>query len=237
MTGVTDAITETKAGREPSLRGMTIGIDLSDQYASLCLLDAEGEVLEESRLRVSEAAFVRRFASMEACRIVLEVGTHSPWVSRLLASLGHEVVVANPGRVRLIADSLRKNDRTDAETLARLGRIDPKLLSPIRHRSAEAQADLAIIRARSSLVAARTLLINHVRGAVKSLGERLPACDAHSFHRRAKDFLPESVTGALSPLIDTIGRLTEQIRALDDRLSELVASRYPEARLLQQVQG
>src|SRR5688572_1835002 len=237
MTGVTDAITETKAGREPSLRGMTIGIDLSDQYASLCLLDAEGEVLEESRLRVSEAAFVRRFASMEACRIVLEVGTHSPWVSRLLASLGHEVVVANPGRVRLIADSLRKTDRSDAETLARLGRIDPKLLSPITHRSAEAQADLAMIRARSALVNSRSMLINHVRGAVKSSGARLPACDAYMFHRRVAEAIPERMGPALSPLLDTIAGLTAQIAAIDKRIETLIRSNYPEATLLQQVPG
>ena len=237
MTGVTDAITQTEAGRKLSLRGMTVGIDLSDQYASLCLLDAEGEVLEESRLRVSEAAFARRFASMEACRIVLEVGTHSPWVSRQLASLGHEVVVANPGRVRLIADSLRKTDRSDAETLARLGRVDPKLLSPITHRSAEAQADLAMIRARSALVNSRSMLINHVRGAVKSSGARLPACDAYMFHRRVAEAIPERLEPALSPLLDTIAGLTAQIAAIDKRIETLIRSSYPEATLLQQVPG
>jgi transposase len=219
-----------------STQRMTLGLDVSDRFTHYCLLDETGEVLEEGRLRTNQAAIRQRFEG-PACRVVIEAGTHSPWLSRLLTDAGHEVVVANPRRVQLIAQSVRKNDRTDAETLARLGRIDPKLLSPITHRSAEAQADLAIIRARSSLVAARTLLINHVRGAVKSLGERLPACDAHSFHRRAMDFLPESVVVALTPLVDTIGKLTEQIRELDGRLSELVAIRYPEARLLQQVPG
>jgi transposase len=105
----------------------------------------------------------------------MEVGTHSPWVSRLLTALGHEVVVANPRRVRLIAESDHKHDRADAEQLARLGRLDPQLLSPIQHRGIEAQEDLALLRSRDSLVAARTTLINHVRGVVKSVW-RSAAC-------------------------------------------------------------
>ena len=81
---------------------------------------------------------------MPSSRVALEVGTHSPWVSRHLASIGHEVIVANPHKVKLITQSLRKNDRVDAVSLARLARVDPKLLSPIRHRGAEAQAHLAV---------------------------------------------------------------------------------------------
>jgi transposase len=214
----------------------TLGLDVSDRFISYCLVDEMGEMVEEGRVRSTEAAIRQRFAG-PPCRVVLEAGTHSPWLSRLLTDAGHEVVVANPRRVQLIAQSTRKNDRSDAETLARLGRLDPTLLRPIRHRSAEAQVDLAALRARNALVAARTLLINHVRGAVKSLGERLPACDAHSFHRRAKDALPASGVVALTPLVDTIGRLTEQIREMDCRLADLAATRYPEARLLQQVPG
>jgi transposase len=213
----------------------TLGLDVSDRFTSYCLVDEMGEILEEGKVRSTEAVMRQRFAG-PPCRVVMEAGTHSPWLSRLLTDAGHEVVVANPRRVQLIAQSTRKNDRSDAETLARLGRLDPTLLSPIRHRSADAQGDLAMLRARNALVAARTLLINHVRGAVKSLGERLPACDAHSFHRRAKDALPASGVVALMPLVDTIGMLTDQIREMDRRIADL-AARYPEARLLQQVPG
>jgi transposase len=157
---------------------MTVGLELSDNFSSLCLLDVDGEVIEEGKVRTTQAGLTQRFGGMGRARVILEVGTHSPWVSRLIEDLGHEVVVANPGRVRMIADSIRKNDGSDAETLARLGRVDVKLLSPIAHRSAQAQADLATIRSRFALVSCRTLLINHVRGAVKPSGARLPACDA-----------------------------------------------------------
>jgi hypothetical protein len=73
---------------------------------------------------------------MPRSRIALEIGTHSPWISRLLSELGHEVIVANARKVRLIGESRKKDDRLDAQTLAPLARVDPKLLSPVKHRSA-----------------------------------------------------------------------------------------------------
>jgi hypothetical protein len=93
--------------------------------------------------------------------VALEIGTHSPWISRLLSELGHEVIVANARKVRLIAESRKKDDRLDAQTLARLARIDPQLLYPVKHRSAQAQADLMMIRARASLVRARIGLVKN----------------------------------------------------------------------------
>jgi transposase len=237
MTGVTDAITQTESDRELPLRGITVGLDISDQFTSLCLLDSSGEVIEEARLRTTETAFSQRFSSMSPSRVILEVGTHSPWISRLLSSFGHEVIVANPRRVRLIADSTRKNDRSDAETLARLGRIDPVLLSPIVHRAEQAQADLAVIRARHALVGARSSLISHVRGAVKSSGARLPACDAYMFHKKVAAAIPTELLPALSPLLEMIAELTTRIDAMDKTIVILIRDRYPEAQFLQQVPG
>jgi transposase len=149
----------------------------------------------------------------------------------------YEVIVANPRKVQLIAQSIRKNDRADAETLARLGRVDPKLLGPIVHRDFQAQADLAAIRSRNALVGSRTVLINHVRGAVKSAGGRLPSCDAHGFHKRAKPHLPAELAPALEPLVDAIEQVTERIKALDELVQDLISTRYPEAAVLQQIPG
>src|SRR5215210_5315300 len=109
---------------------MTAGLDLGDKYSYLCLIDTEsGEVVEEGRLRTSPEAFRRRFFSEQPMRIAIEAGTHSPWVSRLLEECGHEVLVANARKVRLIYGEGHKNDKIDAEKLARLARVDPKLLS------------------------------------------------------------------------------------------------------------
>lgn len=215
---------------------VTLGIDVSDRYSSYCLLDPLGVVLEEGKIRTTEAVLADRFKDFGG-RVVVEAGTHSPWISRLFVDLGGEVIVANPRRVQLIAQSTRKNDKADAQTLARLGRIDPQLLAPVTHRSAQAQADLASIRSRSALVTARTVLINHVRGSVKSVGGRIPICDAHSFHRRAAEHIPASLEVALGSLLAAIENLTEGIKSIDRLVLDMIEKRYPEARVLQQVAG
>jgi hypothetical protein len=118
--------------------------------------------MEEGRLRTSPEALRRRFASEQPTRIAIEAGTHSPWVSRVLEECGHEVLVANSRKVRLIYSNKRKADEVDAENLARLARLDPKLLYPLKHRGENAQAHMALIRSRQALVACRTQLVNHV---------------------------------------------------------------------------
>jgi len=214
----------------------TVGLDVSDKFTTYCLLGSDGEVEEEGRIRTTPQAFTERFSTGDF-RFVLEAGTHSPWISRLLGKGEREVIVANPRRVELISKATRKNDRADAETLARLGRMDAVLLSPVRHRSAEAQADLAAIRARAALISSRTLLINHTRGAAKAMGVRLPACDAHSFHKYVGEELPPELVMALTPLLSAIAKLTEEIKAFDRLVLWLIEERYTEARVLQQVAG
>jgi len=216
----------------------TAGLDLGDRYSYLCLLDTDGgEVIEEGRVRTTSEALRRRFASERPMRIAIEAGTHSPWVSRLLEECGHEVLVANARKLRLIYSNKRKTDEVDAENLARLARVDPKLLHPLKHRGEDAQAHMAIIRSRQALVDCRTQLVNHVRGAVKSFGARLPKCPARSFHKRAPEHIPEALSPALESIVEQIGSLTERIRDYDRRLETVAKERYPETELLRQVEG
>jgi transposase len=216
----------------------TAGVDLGDKYSYLCLIDTEsGEVIEEGRLRTTPEAFERRFASEQPLRVAIEAGTHSPWASRVLEGCGHEVLVANARKLRLIYSNKRKTDEVDAENLARLARVDPKLLYPLRHRGEESQAHMALIRSRDALVSSRTQLVNHVRGAVKSFGGRLPKCPARSFHKRAKEHIPEALLAALAPVLEQIGSLTERIRDYDRRLETIAKEHYPETELLRQVEG
>jgi transposase len=182
---------------------VTAGLDLGDKYSYLCLIDTEsGEVVEEGRLRTNPEAFRRRFASEQPMRIAIEAGTHSPWVSRVLEECGHEVLVANARKLRLIYANKRKTDEIDAENLARLARLDPKLLYPLKHRGQECQAHMAIVRSREALVGTRTQLVNHVRGTIKSFGGRLPKCPARSFHKRASEQIPEALLPALEPILE-----------------------------------
>jgi transposase len=216
----------------------TAGLDIGDKYTYLCLIDTQsGEVIEEGRLRTAPEAFERRFASEQPMRIAIEAGTHSPWASRLLEGCAHEVLVANARKLRLIYSNKRKTDEVDAENLARLARVDPKLLYPLRHRGEESQAHIALIRSRDALVSSRTQLVNHVRGAVKSFGARLPKCPARSFHKRAAEHIPEALLAALAPVLEQIGSLTERIRQYDRRVEAIAKEHYPETELLRQVEG
>jgi transposase len=183
---------------------MTAGLDIGDKYSYLCLIDQQsGEVVEEGRLRTTPEALRRRFASEQPpMRIAMEAGTHSPWVSRVLKECGHEVLVANARKLRLIYANKRKTDEVDAENLARLARLDPKLLYPLKHWGEDSQTHMALIRSRQALVGARTQLVNHVRGAVKSFGARLPKCPARSFHKRAPGHIPEALLPALGPILE-----------------------------------
>jgi transposase len=217
---------------------MTAGLDIGDKYSYLCLIDTEsGEVVEEGRLRTNPKAFKRRFASEQPMRIAIEAGTHSPWVSRLLEECGHEVLVANARKLRLIYANKRKTDEMDAENLARLARVDPKLLYPLKHRGQECQTHMAIVRSREALVGTRTQLVNHVRGTVKSFGGRLPKCPARSFHKRASEHIPEALLAALGPILEQIGSLTERIRQYDRQLEAISKEHYPETDLLRRVEG
>jgi transposase len=156
----------------------------------------------------------------------------------VLEECGHEVLVANARKIRLIYTNARKTDKVDAENLARLARLDPKLLYPLKHRGEESQAHLALIRSRQALVGSRTQLVNHVRGAVKSFGARLPKCPARSFHNRASEHIPEALMPALRPLLETIGSLTERIRVYERQLEAISKEHYPhETDLLRQVEG
>ncbi len=173
----TVAAKQTRNFSQPELM---IGLELGDRSSWYCLLDEVGEVLREQKLSTTPKAMREVFSAMPRCRIALETGMHSPWVSRLLSAVGHEAIVAHARNVRLIGESRKKDDRMDAETLARLARIDPQLLCPVKHRSAKAQADLTVIRARAGLVRARTALVNTARGLAKSYGERLRGCNVRN---------------------------------------------------------
>jgi transposase len=229
-------VTKAQLRRMAAKQRLTVGLDLGDRLSRYCILNEAGEKASEDQLPTTKAGLDWLFGKMAACRIALEVGTHSPWVSRQLAGMGHEVIVANPRKVRLITQSVKKNDRMDAEQLARLARVDPKLLAPIRHRGREAQADLAVIRARAELVEARTKLINAARGLAKPMGERVKSCDADYVKESLADGLSEATQRAIRPLLKSVEEMTKQIGVYDKGIQE-IEKRYPETKLLKQVNG
>jgi transposase len=230
----TVAARQSKNFREQKL---TIGLDLGDRSSWYCVLDEAGEVLLEQKLGTTAKAMKEVFGKMPRSRIALETGMHSPWVSRVLSELGHEVIVAHARNVRLIGESRRKDDRFDARTLARLARIDPQLLAPVKHRSAQAQSHLMVIRARAGLVRARTSLINTARGLTKSYGERLRGCSPRNLNaEKARQLSPE-LRAALEPLLGAIESLSQRIYEYNQHIAKIARESYPQVARLEQVKG
>ena len=193
------------------------------------MLDEAGQIRRETPVSNTLHALEKMFAPLLPALIALEAGTHSSWVSSALEGWGHRVVVANPRKLKAISESQNKTDKNDARLLAKLVRVDPELLCPIRHRGAQTQADLALIKARHALVKARTGLVNHCRGIVKSQGARLPACAAESFHKLG-EAVPAELREALEPLLRAIGETTTKIRQLEGKIETLAQQpQYVEA--------
>src|SRR2546422_284472 len=216
---------------------LTIGLDLGDRWSFYCVLDEAGKILLEQKVATTQGAIKQTFGKIPQSLIAMETGTHSPWVSRLLTELGHEVIVAHAQKVELITKSSRKDDRHDARTLARLARIDPELLGPVRHRSAKAQIHLTVIRARAELVSARTALVNAARGLVKSYGERLPKCGTQQVSGKLAEGLSAELREVLEPLLREVESLNERIQEYDERMEKIAKEVYPEVSLLKQVKG
>jgi transposase len=211
-------------------------MDIGDRYIHLHVIETDGEVSEEARIAATKRAVSTYFKRTPRSRVALEVGTHSQWVDKLVGSFGHEVLVVNPRKLRLISENDKKTDRADARILAELARAHSGLLHTIQHRGEEAVAALALVRSRDCLVSTRTKLINHVRGSVKPTGERLPACSSDNFGTQL-DELPESRREALAPLMAQIESMTKTIHAYDAMIAELLRTKFPEAERLQQVPG
>ena len=193
------------------MTSVTIGIDLGDKIHEVCVLNQDGDVVERFSVKNSRKQLQKELKRFINPVIAIEAGTHSPWISRELSAMGTRVLVGNPRKLRAIWARSQKTDVRDAEMLARIARLDEKLLYPIYHRSEQAQVDLEMIKARDILVRVRTDLVNHVRCVVKSLGDRLPACSADSFHKRALSLIPKKLIPALESVIEQIGSLTGQI--------------------------
>ncbi len=215
----------------------TLGLDLGDRHSHWCLITAAGKILGEDRVKTTRPSLTRFFGDLEPCRVVLEACGHVHWIAKLAETQGHEVIVANPRELRLISQSGRKNDRNDARTLARLGRVDPELLRPVKLRGEACRVSGALLHARDQLVRVRTKLVTFARGQVKSFGGRVPSCSAEVFHKRAAGHVPESIKEIIEPVLEVLEQLEERIRSFDKRIDRVSKEQHPETTILRQVQG
>jgi len=210
-------------------------MDLGDKKHQICILDKTGKIISEEEVAGNRAALASFFKQYRGAVVAMEMGAHSRWVSQVAEAEGLAVLVGNARKLRMIWQSRKKSDAQDAVMLARVARFDPALLCPIHHRGEQVQMDLEIIRARDLLVGECTRMVNHVRGVVKNMGERLPASSTASFGHKAK--IPEALNEALKPVMEVIRELTKKIREYDLMIKGAAANKYPETEQLRQVGG
>jgi transposase len=216
---------------------ITVGLDVGDKRTHWCAFDTDRKVVARGSFRTARDELAAALAPYAGAKVVLEAGSQSPWMSRALRSLGHEVQVADPRCVQLIAKDPRKTDRRDAEMLARMASAMPDLLGNVQHRGEQAHAHLAIVRARDLIVRMRTMAVQQARGICKAFGLRLPKCSTGGFPARVAELIPEMLCAALSPIVDLVADLTRRIRSFDRELTKLAREQYPEVAHLQQVDG
>ena len=224
--------------KKTTVEKLTIGLDLGDRRHHACVLDEAGEILAEEAIVNTREVLTAFCARYPGATVIMETGTHSPWVSRLVSSLGHAVVVANARKLRAISQSQTKSDREDAQMLARLGRADPKLLSPIRHRSEATQRALVRLKVREALVRNRVNLINSVRFLLKSLGVFVSSSiKAMAFTRKVRAQLAAADAALVAPLLTAVDAINAEIKQLDAELETLACERYPATERLRQIPG
>jgi transposase len=224
-------------GKVSSRKAVSVGIDLGDEFAYWVALDERGEVIGRGQVRMTAVAMRKTFRPMAPARMAIEAGAQSRWVSRLLGEMGHEVIVANPRQVKLISASQSKSDPNDALLLARLARVDPVLLAPVKHRSDEAQMDLTMIRARALLVEQRVALMHAIRGVAKTFGVRVPRGTRERFVERTLEALPDGLRLALGGLFGAMLALNDQIEAYDEKIEQVARERYPQTQRMRGVPG
>jgi transposase len=224
-------------GRPAMNEGTTIGMDLGDKSHEVCVLNTSGEVVMRRQVTNTKEMVVKFFKPYDGAVVVVETGTHSPWIARELEALGCTVLVGNARKLRAIWMAKHKSDVHDAEMLARIARVDRAVLYPVHHRGEAAQQDLAVLKARDILVATRSDLVNHVRSTVKASGHLIAKCSTDSFAGRARVGVPPGLMSALLPVIEEIEAITVRIRAYDKQIVDLIEKRHPDAMLLSQVPG
>ena len=217
-----------------------IGVDLGDSKHAVCVTDKDGNILKEYSISNTRLQIEKLAEQYPKSLIALEVGTHSPWISRFLKTLGCTVIVANARKLRAIYTNTRKCDKLDAQMLAKLVRVDPGLLHPVHHSEEDTQVDFLPIKMREVVVRQRVNAINAIRGALKALGIRIPNATSRGFAKQAKNYLAKhhpEILPSIDPLLIILLEIKEQIKYYDKAIDQLIAEKYRAAQLIQQIGG
>lgn len=219
-------------------KSLTVGMDLGDRTSAYCVRTVSQEILVEGKVATTVEGIGAAFNGWKRQRVVMETGTHSRWVAQLMDLLGHEVIVGNARKLKLISENNQKSDKVDARLLSQLGCMNIDWLNPVYQRSQDTHSDLLLIRSREALVETRTGLINHVRGTVKSFGCRVSECSSDKFTEIAQAEIPDALKPALSGVLETMDRINEQIHYYDCQIRQMCETKYQAAtKCITQISG
>jgi len=214
-----------------------IGMDMGDKNNKAVGLSEDGEAVDRAEVPCTPEDVRAYLKRHPGALLAIETGTHCRWVSKLGLELGHEVLVGNARKLRMIWDSSRKNDWRDAEMLAKVARTDRSLLHPVTLRGDGDQRLMRLVKSRDLLVKGRTGIVNQIRGFCKSEGVRLPKCSAESFVRLEHE-VPPAVRAVTKPLFAILKELAKKIGLYDKMLADTVKrSHGEEAALLDTITG
>lgn len=213
-----------------------IGLDIGDRFSRFAVVDAAGVNLKEDRVPSTKAGLERVFKPLKGARLLMEVGTHSPWIQRTLLAIGIDARVCEARSAAEANRFGRKTDVRDARMLAELLRTDSHLVTLVQHRTLEEQRTWAVIQARTALVKTRTMLVNQIRGMSKSWGTRLEGCTSGAFNGKTWFQVPEDLRAALAPLYEQILNVSNAINGYDKKIAAAV-SKNPDAQLLAGIRG
>lgn len=220
-------------------KSLVIGIDLGDRSSTYTVRSRNAqEILLRGSMATEATGVASEFQKFAAQTFILETGTHARWMGLLLETMGHEVVVANARKLKLISENNTKSDKVDPDLLSSLGCMNPEWLHPVYQRSQGAHNDLTVVKAREVLIKTRTEMINFVRGTVKAYGCRIRTCDSGHFVEAAKAEVPKAMQPAVSGMLTALEVMNEEIHKYDDQIKDLGETKYQEqTRWLLQVNG
>lgn len=211
-----------------------VGVDVGDRSCSWAGMDmATGEV-REGLMATTREGLEEVFGGARRCVVVLEAGTHSPWLARALNGLGHRAVVTEANVLNAGGRRRRKNDRKDARLLLEVARdVGRPRVKELWQRPQQYQEDLSLMRMRDAMVRSRSLLANAVRGAVKVHGERIEDHSVESLPKCARKELSPRMQALVEPVLGQIEQLTATVNTYDAQVAAYLARRPESASLLQ----
>ena len=217
---------------------MTYGaIDLHTRYSQIRIIDGDGRVVREQKVRTTAEQLIAAWAGYGPLRILVESSTESDWVAQALEAAGHTVIVADPNYAPMYGEVRRKvkTDRRDAAALAEANRRG--WYRAVHRVSTPQRARRQVLRSRRHLVQLRSGTISLIRTLLRQDGYRLPRCSAPAVaDRLAALAVPSALRATLAPLTRVLRQVSEEIATLDRTLA-VVATTDPIVRRLMTAPG